>query len=359
MLTWGVLGCGRSIRSSPGATAGAESSAGADGGGGLGGAGATGAAGFGGDGPAVVPEELVSLPRASSCPAGLAVDERDIFWIGTSEAGDVEIKGAPKTGGEARLLAVLPAPLAKGPPHVIAVDDFAVYVAGADSDGLSEVLAIEKGGGEPRGVAPFGAVGLLADPLGLFIAAAGADPAGIYALTGENAEPQHVVGTEAGVFRELAVDSSHLYWTSGNTLYRVPRTGGLPVILHDNVESFPGVLAVDSGEVYWADRDGWLKSTSIDGAAPTSLAEFRAGSLEARRRTAYSVGSLAGVKGLLRVNATHGATFLRGAFVDSALALDDAFVYLVRCAFVCPGETQRADCPDYEYNVSVVRVPED
>jgi hypothetical protein len=305
-----------------------------------------------------VPEELVSFPHAASCPANLAVDDRDIFWIGTGGDGELGVWSAPKAGGGALRLAVLRAPAAKGPPYVIAVGEDAAYFAGADADGLRQVLVVDKSGGEPKVVAPFGAVGLLADPSVLFIAAAGAEPPGIYAVTAEDAEPFHVAGTEAGVNRELAMTATHLYWTSGSNLLRVPRTGGSSSIVHDSVAAYPGVLAVDSGDIYWADRDGWLKRAPVEGGTPTLLAEFSAESLEARRGAAFGIGSLRGVKGILRASPAEGAEFVRGAFASGALALDDAFAYFARCEFDCLIDGDPADCADYEYNVTLVRVPQ-
>lgn len=128
--------------------------------------------------------------------------------------------------------------------------------------------------------------------------------------------------------------------------------------MRDGVGSYPGVVAADSGEIYFADGDGWLKRVPADGGTPTSLAEFSAESLEARWRTAYAVGSLDGVKGLMRAAAPANAQFVRGAFAGGALALDDAFAYLARCEFDCRLDGDPPDCPDYGYDVTLVRVPQ-
>ena len=166
----------------------------------------------------------------------------------------------------------------------------------------------------------------------------------------------HVPGTEVGVNRELASDETYLYWTSGSTLFRVPKAGGSAMIVREDVESYPGLTAVDLGLVYFL-GDGWLQRAPVAGGAATLLAEFRAGSLEARDGTAYSIGSDQGIKGLLRVSMPDSVDFTRGAFTDRALALDETFAYVARCEFVCLLAGMPADCYDYEYNVTLVRLP--
>jgi hypothetical protein len=283
---------------------------------------------------------------------GLAVDERDLFWIRENEAGEMEVGSATKEGGPGRVLARLP-PRAWH-VNVIATDESAVYFGGADSEGVTGVFAVAKAGGETRAVAPFGAVGLLVDSSGLYIAAPSAEPQGIYAVTAENAEPVHVPGTEVGVNRELASDETYLYWSSGSTLFRVPKAGGRATIVREDVESYPGLTAVDSGLIYWL-GDGWLQRAPVVGGTATLLAEFRAESLEARDGTAYSIGLDQGIKGLLHVNMPGSVDFTRGAF--TALALDETFTYVARCEFVCLLVGMPADCYDYEYNVALVRLP--
>lgn len=344
VATANLVACGKSSHSS--SADGCEGGAGGD---------STG--GTGGSAPEEVPEELVSLPHAASCPTSLAVDESALFWIGANADGAIEVARAPKHGGEPQRLAQLPAPIAKGPPYVIAVDEDSVYFAGADSDGLKQVLAVGKTGGDTRVVAAFGAVGLLVDSLAVFIGSAGAVTPGIYAVTAEAPDPVHVGGTEDGVYRELSSDGSHLYWTSASTLFRVPKAGGSASVVTDSVASYPGVSAADSHDVYWADADGWLKRAPVDGGAATRLAEFRADSLEVRERTAYAIGSRDGVTNFVRAKAESNAEFVRGPFVGTALALDDEFAYFARCEYVCLINGAPADCPDHENNATLVRLP--
>ena len=126
------------------------------------------------------------------------------------------------------------------------------------------------------------------------------------------------------------------------------------MIVREDVESYPGLTAVDSGLVYFL-GDGWLQRAPVAGGAATLLAEFRADSLEARDGTAYSIGVDQGIRGLLRVSMPDSVNFTRGAF--TALALDETFAYVARCEFVCLLAGMPADCYDYEYNVALVRLP--
>jgi hypothetical protein len=335
-------GCGRSIRQvEPTPTDSAAGAPGADGGDGDSGA------------PAEEPEELVSLPHVAACVSALAVDERDVFWIGLDEAGAIAVGSAPKLGGPARQLVRLPPPKVSD-AYAIAVDEESVYFAGARVDGLGQVLAVNKSGGETRVVAPFRAVGLLMDASSLVLGTYGGEMPGIYVVPARNSEPRHVPGTESGVYRELASDETHLYWTSATTLLRVPKAGGRAEIVRENVESYPGVTAVDSGEVYWADADGWLKRAPVDGGTPTPLAELDVQAVEARDQKAYGIGARAGVNGFFRVKSVSSVEFVRGAF--TAFALDSDFAYLARCEYVCLIDGAPPDCPRSEYNAAVVRL---
>jgi hypothetical protein len=67
--------------------------------------------------------------------------------------------------------------------------------------------------------------------------------------------------------QDLALDSTHVYWTTlGGQIQRVPKAGGPVETLVDGQDS-PGQIAVDSGSVYWIDQSsGRIMTAAKDGS---------------------------------------------------------------------------------------------
>jgi sugar lactone lactonase YvrE len=85
-----------------------------------------------------------------------------------------------------------------------------------------------------------------------------------------------VLSADSGAFL-LALDSTYVYWTTGNAVERLPLEGGIPVVLAPATGSIG--IAVDSLNVYLATTgggspgpSGTISSLSLDGGAPNTLA---------------------------------------------------------------------------------------
>jgi hypothetical protein len=77
----------------------------------------------------------------------------------------------------------------------------------------------------------------------------------------------------------MAEDTLNLYWMdqSGQSLYRMPKAGGVPFALASGFTSAGTGLAVDSSYAYWVDDGagngaGTVSKVSLDGGAPILLA---------------------------------------------------------------------------------------
>src|SRR5512144_1524703 len=76
-----------------------------------------------------------------------------------------------------------------------------------------------------------------------------------------------------GVYADFVVGASHVYWTNwgGGTLMKLAKGGGKPVELASVAGSANG-LAIDATHLYWTtyDLDGTVAKTSLDGGRPTT-----------------------------------------------------------------------------------------
>jgi hypothetical protein len=95
------------------------------------------------------------------------------------------------------------------------------------------------------------------------------------ACTTGSCQPTELVRA-AGIIR-LELDATHVYWSTGYTLgaeaehgvYRCPRNGGDPEVLHTSLEAWPEGLRVRGANCYWAES-GTVWTRPIDASAPAA-----------------------------------------------------------------------------------------
>lgn len=216
-------------------------------------------------------------------PWAIAVDTTYVYW-GDDEAGAV--RRVPKLGGASRTLAsgegqvmavvvdgsylfwtangqnggrVRRLPRAGGTPTTVtsgsylsalAVDSFFVYVADAHVfAGANQILRAPRGGGAKIALASD------EDALGLAI-----DQSRVYwkrFWTGDVRRASKwmpgaaTIAPEGGGWGDLAVDATHVWWTTGPLLHRVAKGGG-PGEVVVTLPSWGNSLALDGGAVYVA-----------------------------------------------------------------------------------------------------------
>jgi len=215
----------------------------------------------------------------------LAVDATSVYWGGT------RVQSVPFTGGTAKTLQTLSvSDYADG----LALDATAAYYV----DRLPEtVVRLDLGTGT-------------ASPLG---------PA-------RNAQ-------SSPLWFSIVGDDTDVYWAANNageTLWRMPKTGGAAVSLIAGVDS-PAGLALDQDTLYWIESGGIYSIPKL-GGAPSHLAQEAGDNGSSLAVDATSVYWLNGVAGTLnRVPKGGGPTELlaSGQIQCVGVALDTLWVYWV------------------------------
>jgi hypothetical protein len=155
---------------------------------------------------------------------GIAVDDTNVYWVGSG------VYAAPKAGGAATTLTEA------GAPYEVAVD--AAYVYWTDNDG--PVWRVAKAGGTPQKIAD---------------------------TTSQNSfQPMGI-----------AVDCANAYFlTSDGKVWQVPKDGSAqPVVLASDGGNEPWGIATDAANVYYAANGpggGGVESVPIGGGCVTVLA---------------------------------------------------------------------------------------
>jgi hypothetical protein len=136
------------------------------------------------------------------CPIGIALDADHVYW--TDFDADV-VRRVAKVGGAIETLYANPEPRMFG--NTLVVDDTTVYWLNTRGD---ELRAIPKTGGAPT-------------PIGTAMAG------------------------------QLALDDSHLYWTTATGLVRRARGGTEIEPLATEIFGYSAAVTVDEGHVYWTE----------------------------------------------------------------------------------------------------------
>lgn len=211
----------------------------------------------------------------------IAVDETAVYW---SDYTREEVLGAPKAGGNRTVLV----DNLDVSPQEVAVDDTYVYWPTDDATGY--VMRVEKSLVGGKGKETILQAGRGPDDIAL-------DGSYVYWVSGSSNGDGTInrIHTETGAddvltnpghpFRDIAVDSTHVYAASANEVMRVDKTGGDVEILASD-QSNIGQLVVDTDAVYWTlyATDGGVMRISKDDDAAVAIAN------DQNRHTALTIG---------------------------------------------------------------------
>ncbi|HZI13745.1 MAG TPA: hypothetical protein VE153_25430 [Myxococcus sp.] len=172
--------------------------------------------------------EPVVLASDQAAPWGVALDPTHVYWTALL---DGTVCRVPRAGGEVEVLA-----RGQHGPRGLAVTGDALYWLSSCS---GEVMQRRHDDGRVRRLAT--------------------SPQGAW---------------------ELALDGDALYWTAPGAVLRVALGGGAPQVIVREEGMDPRALAVDGGEVFWADRNferGGVFKARTDGTGRILLADCPGG----------------------------------------------------------------------------------
>ena len=166
------------------------------------------------------------LATGQAQPSRVVVDASHVYWVNQGDPGAVMRRrldaGAPETVWSAGKI-----------PGGLAVDADAVYWSQLENGGSVFRLAKSDVG---------------------------------------TATPPRELATAQGGSISVAVDATHVYWTTPNTVRRAPKLGGALETLAREQDS-PFALVVDVGRLFWTNyRGGQVMTVLLSSPVPTPLA---------------------------------------------------------------------------------------
>ncbi len=225
----------------------------------------------------VTPAGLTTLAAGQNTLGNMAVDQTSVYW--TNESALVKV---PVDGGTVTTLA---SGIVVGSP--IAVDATSIYwpLGGG-------VMKTGKSGGAPITLAT------VTGPDGLVLGGLAIDSTSVYSGAGYQPPPMGHPGnpnaflvkvdkmggslvtlaSEPAGIRNLAVDSSNVYYTTSGSVVSVPLGGGTPQTLVSLQQGTPVSIAVQGSYVYYGTDSrgsspaGTLMRVPVGGGTPTTLA---------------------------------------------------------------------------------------
>jgi Cys-rich repeat protein len=226
------------------------------------------------------------MPRLESLPDPDALPEAPTIDSGS----DLDAATAPDSGGPPECVTdsdcasgetctsarrcVLTLAASQDTPYGLAVNGSDVYWTNCADRGA--VMTIPRDGGAPRALVTdrWRPTELIADPSNVYWLEF--DPGSVMKVARAGGAP--VVLAAAPFPRALAVDDTHVYFTSGSdepgsgSVWKVPREGGSPAMLAAGL-TMPRGIVVHAGDVYWSSMgpDGALMRIAAGGGVPTRL----------------------------------------------------------------------------------------
>jgi hypothetical protein len=196
--------------------------------------------------------------------SGIAVDATSVYWMaGTADCSSAALMKVPLGGGTPTTLTALPC----SPAHV-AVDSTSVYwIETPDT-----VMKVPITGGQPTSVAnaPGGGFQLALDTTNVYWSAQGVMKAPKSGGPAIQLSPNNPTLPTSGI----AVNASNVYWTTQvpSGVSTVPIDGGAEALVYaESGIPIPGVLTIDSTNVYW-NAGGDILSGPLAGGTAATLA---------------------------------------------------------------------------------------
>jgi len=185
----------------------------------------------------------VTLATGQGELTALAIDGAHVYFSGTGAAGG-RVRRVAKLGGVTTTIATATYPSA------LATDGFFVYVADAHVlAGSNRILRVPRTGGV--------AITLSADEDALGLAIDGSSVYWKRFWTGDVRRASRwmpgatTIAPDGGGWGDLEVDATHVWWTTGPLLHRVPKLGGAGEVVYQAAE-WASSLAVDADAIYLA-----------------------------------------------------------------------------------------------------------
>lgn len=214
-------------------------------------------------------------------PQSLAVDSASFYWPDYSQQ---RVMKAPLGGGSPT---VLSANLGSSPQYVH-LDATNVYWP---TDGVSSAIqTVSKSGGTAMNMITTGQPDVIeVDASYVYWSSESSSPGTLSRLNKATLSNQ-VIATIGGALRALAIDDTHVYAASQNTVVRVPKTGGAVETIATNQANVQD-LALGTTSVYWTNfvADGTVMRAlkTGGGLGPVAINQPMAGWILVDGNTVY------------------------------------------------------------------------
>ena len=198
-------------------------------------------------------------------PGSIAVDDKNIYWVTTTNLMKAALDGKDVT----RLVA------SQDILSDVTLDASNVYFTAVPKtrSNAGKVLKLPKTGGRPVTLAS-----AQNDPGSLALESGAlywTGRAQIWKLPLAGGAPAVLVSSEPDL-TDMAVDSANVYWmtwthtNSTLTIKQMPLSGGAPRVLVSRADSYSGILTVAGRYVYWTTRYDEVNRTPV-GGGPTEV----------------------------------------------------------------------------------------